>query len=237
MIQEVNAEPIIVDSDMIWTKFHPMANLQGWKVWAKEKNVQLINLAETEKVPFNFGKDSTIGIVPISKELVNADVIISVPTMKTHLLTNVALGMMNMYGIMSEENNAKLYRIGIENVICDVNKAFTPQLTVIDGTIGGEAYGPLSCRTVNFDTVVASNDVVAADAVACRLMGYDPMGIVHIRKAHEIGLGYANVNFDQGTLPLKNVRDGKWEKPGLDTSAFYEGLIEMTNFLSGMQAF
>jgi len=239
MIREVGAEPSVVDSDMIWTKFVPVAEAEGWKKWAQQANVPLVNLAETEMVRFNFGEDSAIGIVPVSKKMVEADVIISVPTMKTHLLTNVTLGMKNMYGTFPEENKAKFHRFGIENVVYEVNKAFTPHLTVIDGTIGGEAYGPLSCSPVDFQTVIASNDVVAADAIACQLMGYDPFSIVHIKKAHEEGLGDANVTFDLSTQEIlrryPNKKDGKWEKPEPFVSTLYEGLVEAFLLLPGMQ--
>lgn len=235
MIREVGAEPSVVDSDMIWTKFDPVAEEEGWEKWAQEANVPLINLAATEIVRFNFGEDSAIGIVPVSKKMVEADVIISVPTMKTHLLTNVTLAMKNMYGTFPEENKAKFHRFGIEDVVYEVNKAFTPHLTVIDGTIGGEAFGPLSCSPVDFQTLIASNDVVAADAVACHLMGYDPLSIAHISKGHEEGLGDAEVIFDPSTLPYANKKDGKWEKPEPFVSTLYEGLIEAFLLLPGMQ--
>lgn len=237
MIREVGGMPFVADSDMIWTRFDPVADAEGWKKWAKEVDVPLINLGETEKVRFNFGSDSAIGIVPVSKNIVEADVIISVPTMKTHLLTSVTLGMKNMYGTFPEENKAKFHRFGIENVVYEVNKAFTPNLTLIDGTIGGEAWGPLSSAPLEFQTVIASNDVVAADAIACQLMGYDPFSIAHIKKAHEEGLGDARVAIDLHMLPYPHEKDGKWEKPEPAVSTFYEGIIEATLHLPGMQNF
>lgn len=237
MIQEAGAKPFVVDSDMIWTKFDPVAEAEKWKEWELQSGVPVLNLAETRFVRFNFGENSAIGVVPVSKELVEADVIISVPAMKTHLLTNVTLGMKNMYGCFPEENKAKFHRFGIENVVFEVNEAFTPNLTLIDGTIGGEAFGPLSCQPVGFETVVASNDVVAADAVACQLMGYNPFEIAHIKKAHEEGLGNAGIIFDISTLPYKNKKDQKWEKPEPAVSTLYEGLVEAFLLLPGMQAF
>jgi uncharacterized protein (DUF362 family) len=237
MVREVKAEPIVADADMIWTQFEPVAKEQGWIEWADRVNVPLINLAKTDRVFFDFGKDSTTGIVPVSKELVDADVIISVPTMKTHLLTSITIGMKNMYGTFPQENKAKFHRFGIEGVILDVNRAFTPTLTVIDGTIGGDAWGPLSCTPVYAQTVIASNDVVAADAVACQLMGYDPDKIVHLKRAHEEGLGDASIVYDLGTLPYEHPKDGDWTKPAPEVSLFYEKLIEHFLLLPGMQKF
>ena len=237
MIHEAEGNPLIVDSDMVWTKFQPVAQAEGWKDYAQKANVPLLNLAETNQVRFDFGQNSAVGIAPVSKEIVEADVIISVPTMKTHLLTSVTMGMKNMYGCFPEEDKAKFHRFGIEDVIFEVNKAFTPTLTLIDGTIGGEAFGPLSSKPVGFETIIASNDVVAADSVACQLMGYNPLHIKHLKKAYEAGLGDASVTFDFSTLPYPNEKDKKWEKPDPAVSVLYEDLVEAFLIVPGMQAF
>ena len=237
MVREVNAESFVVDADMIWTQFEPVAEEQGWMEWADRVNIPLVNLTKTERVYFDFGKESATGIVPVSQEVVDADVIISVPTMKTHLLTSITIGMKNMYGTFPQENKAKYHRFGIEEVICDVNRAFTPTLTVIDGTVGGDAWGPLSCTPVYTQTVIASNDVVAADAVACQLMGYDPFNIIHLKRAHEEGLGDASFVFDLRNLPYEHPKDGNWTKPDPEVSIFYESLVEYFLLLPGMQKF
>jgi len=237
MIREVNADVFVADADMIWTQFEPVAKEQGWMEWADRMNVPLINLTKTERVYFHFGKESATGIVPVSKELVDADVIISVPTMKTHLLTSITIGMKNMYGTFPQENKAKYHRFGIEEVICDVNRAFTPTLTVIDGTVGGDAWGPLSCTPVYAQTVIASNDVVAADAVACQLMGYDPYNIIHLKRAHEEGLGDASYIYELSNLPYEHPKDGNWTKPDPKVSSFYGSVIEYFLLLPGTQKF
>jgi uncharacterized protein (DUF362 family) len=237
MVRELNAEPFVADADMIWTEFEPVAKQQGWMEWADRVNVPLVNLTKTERVYFDFGKESAIGIVPVSQELVAADVIISVPTMKTHLLTSITISMKNMYGTFPQENKAKYHRFGIEDVICDVNRAFTPTLTVIDGTVGGDAWGPLSCTPVYAQTVIASTDVVAADAVACQVMGYDPLDVIHLKRAHEEGLGDASIIYDLTNLPYKHEKDGNWTKPDPDVSMFYESLIEYLLLLPGLQNF
>jgi uncharacterized protein (DUF362 family) len=237
MVREVKADAFVADADMIWTQFEPVAHEQGWMEWAERVNVPLVNLSRTEAVFFDFGKDSAIGIVPVSKKLVDADVIISVPTMKTHLLTSITIGMKNMYGTFPQENKAKYHRFGIEEVICDVNRVFTPNLTVIDGTVGGDGWGPLSCSPVYAQTVIASNDVVAADAVACQLMGYDPFSIIHLKRAHEMGIGDASYVYDLSNLPYSHQKDGNWTKPDPQVSTFYGSLIEYFLLLPGMQNF
>ncbi|HSD56655.1 MAG TPA: DUF362 domain-containing protein [Methanotrichaceae archaeon] len=237
MVKAAGGEPTLADADMVWTKFWRAAEDSGWKEWARQKGVRLLNLSETKIVRFDFGKDSALGVERVSKELIDADVIISLPTMKTHLLTGVTIGMKNMYGTFPEVDKAKYHRKQIEDVIYEINSAFRPTLTVIDGTIGGEAIGPLSCKPVNFQTVVASGDVVAADSVACQLMGYDPMDITHILKASEHGLGDAGVKYDLDDLPYEHGagKDGNWDRPDPRVKDFYEWGIELLLKLPGWE--
>ena len=235
LVRAQGAEPIIADSDMIWTRFQPVAEAQKWFEWAERVNITLINLADTELVRFDFGEDSKIGRVPVSRELVDADVIISVPTLKTHLLTNITIAMKNMYGTFPEEDKSKYHRFGIESVIYEVNKAFTPNLVITDGFIGGEGSGPLSCSRVDAKTIIATNDVVAADAIACKIIGYDPFEVAHVKMGHDRGLGDANVSFEINQLSPHHPKDGKWQKPEPLVTLFYEWLCELVLLLPGMQ--
>jgi uncharacterized protein (DUF362 family) len=237
LIRSAGGEPTLADADMIWTKFWQAAKDSGWMDWAKKKGVRLLNLSETKIVNFDFGMDSNLGLERVSMEAIDADVIISVPTMKTHLLTGVTLGMKNMYGTFPDVDKAKYHRKGIERTIYEVNKAFTPCLVVIDGSIGGEAVGPLSTRPLSFETIIASNDVVMADSIACQIMGYDPMDVTHIRIAQESGLGNASAKFDLDRLPYSHPggKDGNWERPDPSVKDFYEWGIELLMKLPGWE--
>jgi hypothetical protein len=62
-------------------------------------------------------------------------------------------------------------------------------LAVMDGTTAGNGAGPRMVQPVIKNIILASADQVAIDAVAARLMGFDPLGIGYIRMAHEQGLG------------------------------------------------
>ncbi|VVB84445.1 Uncharacterised protein [uncultured archaeon] len=238
MVREAGGEPFICDADMVWTKFWSNAKDEGWIEWAAQKGVKLVNLSDTKIVYFNFGEDSLLQRERVSKEIVNADVIISIPAMKTHMMTSVTLGMKNMYGTFPEIDKAKYHKLGINEVIYWVNRAFTPNLTIIDGTIGGETVGPLSCEPVDFRTIVASNSVVTADAIAAQLMGYkNPVReIDHLKLAHERGLGDASVKFDPSSLP-PHISDGKWNLPDPDVAKLYVKSTHMLLQIPGWDTF
>ena len=232
LVKEAGGTPMVVDADMIWTEFWPVAIEEGYLDWSKQSGFNLVNLSETKWAYFNFGGLLQKRIV--SKEVLNADVIICVPTMKTHLLTGVTMGMKNMYGTLPEINKAIYHKLGIEEVIFEVNKAFPPNLTIIDGSIGGEAIGPLSAKPVNFQTLIASGNVVVADSLACTLMGFNPLDIKNIRYAHEAGLGNADVK--PGPLP-PHEKDGCWTKPSLNTGQFYNEVFETLLKYPGSEQF
>ena len=239
MIVDAGGIPTFADADMVWTKFWQAAKDSGYVQWAQEKKVQLVNLSEKPVVNFYFGPESKLGTEKVSLLAVQADVIISVPVMKTHLLTGVTLAMKNMYGTFPDIDKAKFHKKSIEDVIFEINSAFTPILTIIDGTIGGEAVGPLSALPLNYQTIIASDDVVQADSVACQMIGYRPLDIDHIRKAYEAGLGDASIQFDLNSLKDKyyeHFKDGKWEKPKEKVTKFYEWAIEVVLMFPGWDA-
>lgn len=223
LVREAGGEPMLCDADMVWTKFWPNAKAEGWIEWAKQNNVKIVNLSETKIVYFDFGTESNMPKERVSKEIIDADVIISIPAMKTHMMTGVTLGMKNMYGTFPEIDKARYHMIGIDEVIYWVNYAFTPNLTIIDGSIGGETVGPLSNDSVDFHTIIASDNVVTADSIAAQLMGFsDPIQeIDHVRLGHERGLGNASLKFDLGSLPYAHSSDGNWKRPDPEVSRLY----------------
>lgn len=221
MVREAGGVPFLCDADMVWTKFWPNAKDEGWIKWGKEKGVKIVNLSETKIVYFDFQSDK-MPKERVSKEIIDADVIISIPVMKTHMMTGVTLGMKNMYGTFPEIDKARYHMIGIDEVIYWVNHAFTPNLTLIDGSIGGETVGPLSCDSVDFHTIIASNNVVTSDSIAAQLMGFSPIKeIDHLRLGHERGLGDASLKFDAKTLPYLHSSDCNWKRPDEEVARLY----------------
>lgn len=115
--------------------------------------------------------------------------IITVPTMKTLHHTGITMGLKNMFGMLTTRRKYPMHRHGMNNVIYDIVKTLPPTLSVIDGFYGKEGKGPWQGNPVQMNTIIASRDPVAADAVAARCIGMDPWSIDHIRWLHEAGVG------------------------------------------------
>jgi len=97
------------------------------------------------------------------------------------MMTSVTLGMKNMYGTLLRSIRRSIIRSVSMSYFQRSTIAFTPNLTIIDGSIGGETGGPSSCDSVDYFTIIASNDVVTADSIAAQMMGYkEPEKILSI---------------------------------------------------------
>jgi uncharacterized protein (DUF362 family) len=121
--------------------------------------------------------------------LVKESAVISAAKLKTHTATKVTLGMKNMFGLLPDKRKFRYHLKGISKVVVDINTVLRPALTVIDGFVAMEGKGPTYGNPVQMDTIIAGVDPIATDATACRVMGFNPHTISHIRRAYERNLG------------------------------------------------
>ena len=127
----------------------------------------------------------------IPKRFVGENVI-HLPTVKTHVFTTTTGAMKNAFGGLLNERRHWTHPV-IHATLVDllaIQKRIHPGIfAVMDGTFAGDGPGP-RCMTPHVKNVIlASADQVAIDAVAARMMGFDPMQIKYIRMAHQRGLG------------------------------------------------
>ena len=118
--------------------------------------------------------------------------IIHLPTVKTHIYTTTTGAMKNAFGGLLTKYRHYTHT-WIHETLVDllaIQKEIHPGiLAVMDGTTAGNGAGPRLMQPVVKNVILASADQVAIDAVAARLMGFDPLNIKYIRLAHEQGLG------------------------------------------------
>jgi len=122
--------------------------------------------------------------------------VVHLPTVKTHIYTTTTGAMKNAFGGLLKHNRHYCHR-DIHATLVDlltIQREIHPGLfAVMDGTICGDGAGPRAMVPVVKDYLLASSDMVAIDAVAAKMMGFDPMSIDFIRLAHENGLGTGRV--------------------------------------------
>jgi len=127
----------------------------------------------------------------IPKSLIGAN-IIHLPTLKTHVFTEMTGAMKNAFGGLLHLKRHWTHSVIHETLVdlLTIQKEIHPGIfAVMDGTISGDGPGPRAMRLRVTNLMLASRDQVAIDATAARLMGFDPLSIRFIRLAHEAKLG------------------------------------------------
>jgi uncharacterized protein (DUF362 family) len=118
--------------------------------------------------------------------------IIHLPTVKTHVFTTTTGAMKNAFGGLLNERRHWTHPV-IHETLVDLlaiqKKIHRGVFAVMDGTFAGDGPGPRCMVPHVKNVILASADQVAIDAVAAKLMGFDPMSIKYIRLAHDRGLG------------------------------------------------
>lgn len=159
-----------VKGDISWVRYLPQAKLRVLpKIYPKG-----IYLPE-----FFFGKN-----------------IVHLPTMKTHIYTTTTGAMKNAFGGLL--NTRRHYTHSwIHETLVDLlaiqKEIHSGLFAVMDATVAGNGAGPRTMKPVETNLILASGDQVAIDAVAAKVMGFDPLKIKYIRMAHESGLGVGDV--------------------------------------------
>jgi len=143
-----------------------------------------------------------LDVWPVYLPLVEADKVINLPVAKDHILSSATLGMKNWFGAIGGRRGS-LHR-EIHSNIVDLAQFFKPAITLIDATRimtrNGPSGGSIS-DVVTKNTLILSDDPVAADSKAALLLGKKPQRIGHIKLAKKRGLG----TYDFSKLLQKKV--------------------------------
>ncbi|MGP0062639.1 MAG: DUF362 domain-containing protein [Isosphaeraceae bacterium] len=145
-----------------------------------------LNLDEVILIPNRYRWTSLPHLV-LPATLTRADVIVSIPKMKTHHWAGVTLSMKNLFGVLPGiyygwPKNV-LHHAGIGRSILDITAAVRPHLAIVDGIIGMEGDGPIMGTPKHAGVLVMGTNLPAVDATATRLMGINPHRIEHLAGA------------------------------------------------------
>jgi uncharacterized protein (DUF362 family) len=118
--------------------------------------------------------------------------IIHLPTIKAHIFTTTTGAMKNAFGGLLNERRHWTHPV-IHETLVDLlmiqKRIHRGLFAVMDGTFAGDGPGPRCMIPYTKNVLLASSDQVAIDALAAKLMGFDPLSIKYIRIAQEMGLG------------------------------------------------
>ena len=141
--------------------------------------------------------------VSISRIVLEAEIIISLPKFKTHGLTVLTGAIKNSYGFLPGAEKAGLHRAAgsaerFHEMIIDVFRLRVPDLFIMDAVVGMEGNGPASPDLRDIGLILASDNAVAMDAVMAVMIGCEPGLLGFLRKAKAVGLG----DYDLGQIEI-----------------------------------
>jgi len=160
---------------------------------------------------------SRLGKLYLPNTVLGADLLVSIPKMKTHHWTGATLSMKNLFGVVPGgvygwPKNV-LHWAGIHECIADLHALFPRQFAIVDGIVGMEGNGPIQGIPKAAGLLVAGSDPVAVDATCCRIMRIDPRRINYLRLASNEGGGHmAEAHIRQIGAPIVQVAT-KFELP------------------------
>jgi uncharacterized protein (DUF362 family)/NAD-dependent dihydropyrimidine dehydrogenase PreA subunit len=166
---------------------------------------------DSEKVDFNPDFTPTVSI---SRAVLEADIVISLPKFKTHGLTIITGAIKNSYGILPGAQKARLHKAAgsmerFHEMLVDVFRLRVPDLFLMDAVVGMEGNGPASPDLREIGLILASDNGVALDAVMAMMVGCEPGRLRFLQRAKQTGLGDYDLNTIEIIGELKRLSDFK----------------------------
>jgi uncharacterized protein (DUF362 family) len=186
-------------------------------------DVTCAEFKETRKVDIGepFGK------IDLAADVLDADIVINLPKLKTHGMMQLTLGVKNLFGCVVGLRKPEWHmRAGVNHdlfarLLVQICRSVGPSVTLMDGVLAMEGEGPgKGGKPRRLGILMGSTDTVAVDRAAAALVGMDPEALPTNRAARELGMAGGEIEID-GTLP--EVHD--YEIPGMRTSGRLTSLL------------
>ena len=164
----------------------------------------------------------------VFKPFLDADRVINLPKMKTHLAGTVSLGLKNWNGIIPNVHPSgqqqDVHRIGLGQKFADMYRIRKADLTFVDGIIAMEGQGPHVGTPLAMNLFIAGADTVAVDAVTAYVMGFETIEIPAVRIAATEGLGERDIDkIEIAGVPIAEVRRF-FKRPMIDPIGLIPGI-------------
>jgi len=191
MVRELGATVKIGDSPAgAKTGIERVWDETGLSEIARRDNLELVGFEKAGTEPVKVGKNTFY----IAKPVLEADLVINLPKLKTHVLTLLTGGVKNIFGVIPGFRKGMYHKEApnprhFSRIIVDIFSAVQPALNILDGILIMEGDGPASGTVRKGNMLMASTDAVALDTVAAEIVGLTPQKVHTIKYASEAGLG------------------------------------------------
>ncbi len=188
MVKEVGGKPFLGDSPAFGSA-KGVARTNGLLEMLEELDVPIVE--------FHGDRYATGGALQhlrLSKEAMNADVVINLPKVKSHMQLTLTISVKNLFGCVPGKMKAWWHMEAgkdaekFAQMLIETAQAISPQLTILDGIIGHEGNGPSGGEPKALGLLAATQDVFALDRVIVEILGVDPMQVPTVAASIRAGL-------------------------------------------------
>ncbi|MBY0228256.1 MAG: DUF362 domain-containing protein [Gemmataceae bacterium] len=192
--REGASEVLVAEGPGHWRNVEYLVGASGLGDVLRHYKVPFIDLNHDEPVKRpNLGRLTKLPHLWLTRTIDTADVVVSLPRLKTHHWAVATLSLKNLFGtlpgICYGWPKNELHWRGIDNSIVDIALTRTPDLAIVDGIVGMEGDGPLNGTPKPMGVIVMGTDLVAVDATCCRLMMLDPSKVGYLSLGQRKRLG------------------------------------------------
>jgi len=194
--KECGAKKVIVGDQSVWgVRTRDTCKIIGLKEIVEKEGGELCYFDEEPRVLVDVPNGKFFDTFDLPKIIKEVDMIVNLPKMKTSFISHVTLGIKNHVGYLTFQDRQKFHRMyDLAYVVVDIARVVRPNLTLIDGIVAMEGYGPHSGTAKRMNLVIGSSDLVAVDAVGAEVMGFDALEIPTTQIAMKQGLGKGNLS-------------------------------------------
>jgi len=141
----------------------------------------------------NAGRNSILPGFYFPQSVAEADLIVSMPKLKTHHWVGITVSMKNLYGTLPGNKYGwpknVLHHAGIPQTVVDINASLPAAIAVVDGIECMEGDGPILGTSKQMGLVLVGADRLAVDATCARIIGIEPAAVEYMQIAHQAGMG------------------------------------------------
>ncbi len=190
IVREMGARAIIAESAAVGVDSEKVIEASGYRN-LRESGYEVIDLKKTDKAMIPVPGWKVFREIESHVLVREADLIISLPKMKTHDQTEITCSIKKLKGLLSDQYKKMMHQEGLFEGVVDLLSAVKPQLTIVDAIYCQEGLGPVFGRPVEMDLIIAGKDLVAADTVCGLIMDFLPEEVLLTMTAAARGLGTA----------------------------------------------
>ncbi len=214
MVKEVGGKPFLGDSPAFGSAMG-VAKANGYLSLCEELDLPIVEFSGNKYTVDN----QNFHHLRLSKEAMEADVVINLPKIKSHIQLTMTMGVKNLFGCVPGKMKAWWHLEAGKDVdrfgemLVETARAIAPNLTIIDGIIGHEGNGPSGGEPRDLGLLAASDNVFAIDVTMARILNVEQHLVPTLVAQKKLGLSMEIEEIDFPLLQPQDLAISDWKLP------------------------